>query len=177
MSLSLRPLGVLVLVLTEVGLWQWRVLLTGRGHRGLPTLLGIVGAVLQVTAVAQVVTNLGDLLTVMAYAAGVGGGVLLGVWVATRFSAEPVRVNIVTTDHTLEQSLRHRSWPVILYTGRADGNSVHVLEVLAPARRRSALLRDIDELAPHAARTVETLDGADVRAAMAVERPLVGDLS
>ncbi len=81
---TLRALLTLALVLTEVGLWQWRVLLTNKGVRHLPALLGVVGAVLQVTAIAQVVTNTGDPVMVAAYATGVGGGVYVGVVVAGR---------------------------------------------------------------------------------------------
>ncbi len=59
-----RPLLIMLLVLTEVGLWQWRVLLTGRGARALPAVLGMIGAVLQITAIAQVVAYVHDPLTV-----------------------------------------------------------------------------------------------------------------
>jgi hypothetical protein len=46
----LRPLMIAVLVLTEVGLWQWRVLIAARGNRSGAVSLGAVGAVLQITA-------------------------------------------------------------------------------------------------------------------------------
>jgi hypothetical protein len=39
-------------------------------------LLGTLGALLQITAISQVVTNVDDPLSVGAYAVGVGGGVL-----------------------------------------------------------------------------------------------------
>ncbi|RKS80238.1 uncharacterized protein YebE (UPF0316 family) [Motilibacter peucedani] len=162
MSATLRPLLVLALVLTEVGLWQWRVLLTGRGRTGLPVLLAILGAVLQVTAIAQVVTNVGETLTTAAYAAGVGGGVLLGVLVAARFAQEPVRVSVVTRDAALEGLLRERGWPVLAYAGSSGDAVVSVLQVLAPARRRTALLADLDALAPRTPRSVEVLDRASI---------------
>ncbi|MFN8193005.1 MAG: DUF5698 domain-containing protein [Nocardioidaceae bacterium] len=89
---ALQALLTLALVLTEVALWQWRVLLTNKGARILPAVLGMAGAVLQVTAIAQVVTNTGDPVMVAAYAVGVGGGVFVGVVVAgrtARTTAEP----------------------------------------------------------------------------------------
>ena len=45
-----RPLLIAVLVLTEVGSWQWRMVLTARNQRLGVVLLDGVGAVLQITA-------------------------------------------------------------------------------------------------------------------------------
>ena len=71
-----RPLMIAMLVLTEVGLWQWRMVIAARGSRSSAMLLGPLGAVLQITAISQVVTNVDDPLSVGAYAVGVGAGVL-----------------------------------------------------------------------------------------------------
>jgi uncharacterized protein YebE (UPF0316 family) len=146
MSDPLRPALIMALVLTEVSLWQWRVLLTGRGYKALPAVLGVLGSLLQVTAIAQVVTNLYDPLTVSAYAFGVGGGVLVGVVAGTWFSAEPVEVKLVTTRTELGSQLRQRGWPVIAFEGQADNGAVQVLQIAVPARRRAALESDVNEL-------------------------------
>jgi uncharacterized protein YebE (UPF0316 family) len=155
---ALRPLIILGLVLAEVGLWQCRVQLTGRGRTGLPTLLGVLGAVLQVTAIAQVVTHVQDPLTVAAYAVGVGGGVLGGVLVTSRFATDAVRVSLLTTDSGLDDRLRTRGWAVVAYEGQGAAGAVRLLEIVAPGRLRRLLLRDLQEVAPVAVRTVEVLD-------------------
>jgi len=80
----LRPAVIMLLVLAEVTLWQWRTILTTRGRKGLPAGLGVAGSLLQVTALAQVLQDLTSPLTVCGYAAGVGGGILLGVVLSTR---------------------------------------------------------------------------------------------
>jgi|GEM_PF-2116240 uncharacterized protein YebE (UPF0316 family) len=152
-----RPLVILALVLTEVGLWQWRVLLTGRGARGVPALLGIVGAVLQITAIAQVVAYVRDPLTVAAYALGVGGGTLTGVIVAARFTTDAAGVDVLADDPRLERRLRARGWPVTSYQGRSGHGTVHLLRIVVDGRRRAALLDDVTRLAPRASWTVETV--------------------
>jgi uncharacterized membrane protein YiaA len=53
----LRPLLIAGLVLIEVGLWQWRMVVAARGNRAGAVLLGTCGAVLQITAIGQVVTK------------------------------------------------------------------------------------------------------------------------
>jgi hypothetical protein len=73
-----RPLLLTVLVLSEVGMWQWRMVIAARGRRLGAVLLGAAGAVLQITAITQVVTDVRYPLSVAAYAVGVGAGVLPG---------------------------------------------------------------------------------------------------
>jgi hypothetical protein len=54
---ALRPLLIAGLVVTEVAIWQWRMIIAHRGSRVSAMLLGIVGAVLQITAITQVVAD------------------------------------------------------------------------------------------------------------------------
>jgi uncharacterized protein YebE (UPF0316 family) len=70
----LRPLVIASLVLTEVGIWQWRMVIAHRGNRVMAMLLGVLGAVLQITAITQVVAGVHDPLSIVGYAAGVGLG-------------------------------------------------------------------------------------------------------
>ena len=154
---TLRPLVIMALVLTEVTLWQWRVILTAQGHKRLPAALGVLGSLLQVTAIAQVVTNLNNPLTIAAYACGVGGGVVIGVVVGARLSTEAVEVNVVTTQTALGSELRRRGWPVIAYDGQGDTGAVQVLQIIVAGRHRAPLVRDLENLAPGALWTIEEL--------------------
>src|SRR5664279_4568214 len=107
----LRPLLIAGLVIAEVGLWQWRMVITVRGNRASAMLLGALGAVLQITAISQVVTNLSDPLSVGAYAAGVGIGVLLGLLAGDRLTPGVVGVRIITTTPDVAGGLWARGWP------------------------------------------------------------------
>jgi len=152
-----RPLLVLVLVLTEVALWQWRTILTAREATALPTVLGVVGAVLQVTAIAQVVTHVDRPVTVIAYALGVGGGVLAGVLVSTRFSAGTLGVNVITTDPQLTRSLQLRGWPVTSHHGEGHQGQVEMLLIVIDGKHRAELVADLLELDRGAFWTMEKL--------------------
>jgi uncharacterized protein YebE (UPF0316 family) len=163
MTGALRPLVIMVLVITEVGLWQWRVILTGRGAKGFPTVLGVVGAVLQITAIAQVVAYVRDPLTVAAYALGVGGGVLIGVIVGTRFTPEAVSVSVLTRQPRLDGQLQDRGWPVTSYEGHSATGTVHLLQIVVDPRSCGALLADVTELAPQAFWTTEKVQSGPSR--------------
>jgi uncharacterized protein YebE (UPF0316 family) len=91
-----RPLLIAGLVVTEVAIWQWRMVIAHRGSRVSAMLLGIIGAVLQITAITQVVADVSDPAGVIAYAVGVGLGVLLGLVAGEKFTPGMIGVTIVT---------------------------------------------------------------------------------
>src|SRR4249919_3075095 len=88
----MEPVLIMMLVLFEVALWQWRVAITVRGNLVGGVLLGLVGAVVQVTAISQVVQDLGNVAKVAGYACGVGIGVLVGCLIDRRLSKWHVSV-------------------------------------------------------------------------------------
>src|SRR4051812_10968219 len=89
-----RPLLIGALVITEVALWQWRTFIAHRGGRAAATLLGVVGAALQITAITQVMADVHDVLSVLAYAGGVGCGVLFGIVASERLTPGRLEVTI-----------------------------------------------------------------------------------
>ncbi|MGE3288468.1 MAG: DUF5698 domain-containing protein [Pseudonocardia sp.] len=150
-----RPLLIAALVLTEVGLWQWRVLIAARGNRAGAVALGAVGAVLQITAISQVVTNVEDPLSVGAYAAGVGLGVLAGLVAGDRITPGSIGVTVVSGSASLAEGLWARGWPVTAQRGHGAQGPVTVVSVAISRRCEQRLHRDVVELAPDATWTAE----------------------
>src|SRR6478609_2886914 len=105
-----RPLVIAALVVTEVGLWQWRMVIAARGSRTSAMLLGTGGALLQITAISRVVTNVDDPLSIGAYALGVGIGVLLGLIAGDRLTPGTIGVTIVTPNPAVPAGLWARGW-------------------------------------------------------------------
>ena len=145
-----RPLLIAVLVLTEVGLWQWRMVLAARNHRHGAVLLGGIGAVLQITAITQVVTSVGDPLSVGAYAAGVGLGVLVGLVAGERLTPGTIGFTITTTAPDIAAEMWARGWPAVVHAGHNHNGPVTVLFVPVDQRHEARLRRDVACLAPDA---------------------------
>nr|MDT0667160.1 DUF5698 domain-containing protein [Micromonospora sp. DSM 115978] len=143
-----RLLLITGLVVAEVGLWQWRMVMASRGSRGRPMLLGTVGAILQITAISQVVTNLRDPFSVGAYAVGVGIGVLLGLVVGDRFTPGSIGVKIVTTVPGVADELWARGWPATAQPGYDDKGPVTILFIAVNRRQEGRLRQDVVDLAP-----------------------------
>lgn len=139
------PLLITVLVVTEVGLWQWRML------------LGTVGAVLQITAISQVATNLTDPLSVGAYAVGVGIGILVGLVASDRITPGAVGVTIISAVPGVADELWARGWRATVQAGHGEDGPVTVLFVAVDRRREARLHRDVSDLDPDAFFSTEDL--------------------
>jgi len=145
-----RPLLIATLVLTEVGLWQWRMVIAARGSRSSAMMLGTLGALLQITAISQVVTNVDDPLSIGAYALGVGIGVLLGLIAGDRLTPGTIGVTIVTPDADVAHGLWERGWPVTAHDAIGANGPVRVLFVRINRRHEARLHRDVAHLTPEA---------------------------
>jgi uncharacterized protein YebE (UPF0316 family) len=152
-----RPLVIAGLVVTEVGLWQWRMVIAHRGNRASAMALGTLGAVLQITAISQVVTNLQDPLSIGAYALGVGIGVLLGLIAGDRLTPGMIGVTIITPMEGVARGLWTLGWPATVQTGHGEEGPVTVLFVAINRRHEARLHADVATLAPEAFWSVEEL--------------------
>lgn len=147
---AIRPLIIAGLVVAEVGLWQWRMVIAARGSRPSAMALGTLGALLQITAISQVVTNVDDPLSVGAYAVGVGIGVFLGLVAGDRFTPGTVGITIITSESGVAHGLWERGWAATVHTGHGEHGPVTMLFLAINRRHEDRLHRDVEHLAPQA---------------------------
>jgi len=157
----MEALVIMALVLFEVALWQWRVAITVRGNSLGGALLGFIGALVQVTAIARVVRDVGDIANVSAYACGVAIGVFIGCLIDHRLSARQVAVRVFTpADPSLAPALRSRGWPVTSTTGDGHRGPVDVLYVVIDQRAAARLQHELGRLSPEACWTIERISAS-----------------
>jgi uncharacterized protein YebE (UPF0316 family) len=154
---AFRPLLIAGLVVTEVAIWQWRMVIAHRGRRVSAMLLGVVGAVLQITAITQVVADVSDPAGIIAYAAGVGFGVLLGLIAGERLTPGMISVTIITKAPHLAQSLWDRGWPVTVQSGHTENGPVTILSVPVSRRDEARLQHDVQSITSDVAWTTKDL--------------------
>ena len=119
--------------------------------------LGATGAVLQITAISQVVTNVHDPLSIDAYAAGVGLGVLLGLVAGDRLTPGMLAVTVISTVPDVAGELWALGWPAMVQSGRDENGPVTVLFVAIGRRDESRLHRDLVRVDPGAFWSTEEL--------------------
>lgn len=154
---TFRPLLIAVLVVTEVAIWQWRMVIAHRGRRATAMLLGFVGALLQITAITQVVAGVDDPLSIAAYAIGVACGVLFGLVAGERLTPGRLGVTIRTSLPGVSEALWRLGWDVIVQRGHGPDGPVMVLFVDIDRRAEAQLRRDTYGLDPDAGWAVKEL--------------------
>lgn len=143
---ALRPLLIASLVVTEVAIWQWRMIIAHRGRRLNAMLLGSIGAILQITAITQVVADVSDPTGVIAYAIGVGLGVLLGLIAGEKLTPGLTGVTITTGDPGLASRLWDQGWPVTAQPGRTQDGPVTILTIPVSRRDQARLRLDAQNI-------------------------------
>ena len=157
----MEALVIMALVLFEVALWQWRVAITVRGNSVGGAALGFVGALVQVTAIARVVQDVGNVADVAAYACGVAIGVFAGCVIDRRLSAREVTVRVFAPhDPALVPGLRSRGWPVTATCGDGHEGPVEVLYLAIDERSAGRLEDELRLLAPRACWTISRVSAS-----------------
>ena len=162
-----RPLLIAVLVVTEVAIWQWRMVIAHRGRRATAMVLGFIGATLQITAISQVVADVHDMLSIAAYAGGVGCGVLFGIVAGERLTPGRLEVSIVTAVPTMAEALWQSGWLAISHTANSSRGPVTTVHVEIDRREATQLRQDtsgIDPFARWVAKEIRTELGAHMHA-------------
>jgi uncharacterized protein YebE (UPF0316 family) len=145
-----RALLIGGLVVTEVAIWQWRMVIAHRGRRASAMLLGFLGAGLQITAITQVVTDVHDVLSIAAYAGGVGCGVLFGIVAGERLTPGQLEVNVFSVDPDLCEGLWSSGWVATAHEGQTPHGTIITVHVVIDRRDEAELRQDVTQIDPRA---------------------------
>jgi uncharacterized protein YebE (UPF0316 family) len=152
----MRPFIIMILVLVEVALWQWRVAVTGRGHYLRGAALGGIGAVIQITVVLRLVGDVGGAASIAGYAAGVALGVAAGGMLDRRATPQLLKVQVIAASrHELPAAVRAEGWPVTQFAANGDDEALDVINIAIDDRQLPALERVVDIVSPDAVWIIE----------------------
>jgi uncharacterized protein YebE (UPF0316 family) len=147
---TFRPLLIGGLVVTEVAIWQWRMVIAHRGRRIVAMLLGVIGAALQITAITQVVAGVHDVLSVAAYAGGVGCGVLFGLVAGDRLTPGRLEVTIISAIPGLDEALWRSGWSATAHQGQSRHGPVTTVHIDIDRGEEPRLRQDTSSIDPMA---------------------------
>src|SRR5512136_807677 len=161
-SAWLAALLIFCLRITDMSLDTLRVLFVVRGRKPISWALGFCQSAVYVIAITKVLSNLGNPLTVIGYAAGFATGNVLGMWVEERLAIGHVKLSIVSQSlgAATSQALRAAGFGVTEIPARGKDGMVSMLSV-------SVLRKDV-------ARVEQVARGTDPEAFIIAEdvRPL-----
>jgi len=141
----LVALGIFAARLVNIAIDTLRFMFTLRGKSGIAWILGFVESVLFVVVIGSVLTNIGNPLNVIGYAAGFATGNVVGMAIEKRLAIGYTHFTIISRDHSTEiaDKLRNEGYGVTEIPAR--GRESNFMLVDCHVRRKQA--DEVEELA------------------------------
>jgi uncharacterized protein YebE (UPF0316 family) len=155
----LAALLIFALRIVDVSMAIVRLLMVIRGRKGLAWLFGFVQALVYIVAIREVMSDLGNWINILGYAAGFATGTVVGIWVEERLAIGFGHVRIMSPrwGGSLTDKLRAAGYGVTVVSGRGKDGSVDVLVTTVPRRQIRTVSRLVEETDPGAFMTVENV--------------------
>ena len=130
--------GIFAARLVNIAIDTLRFMFTLRGKRGIAWILGFAESVLFVVVIGSVLTNIGNPLNVIGYAAGFATGNVVGMAIEKRLAIGYTHFTIISRDHSTEiaDKLRDEGYGVTEIPAR--GRESNFMLVDCHVRRKQA---------------------------------------
>lgn len=127
---------IFCLRLVDVSLGTVRLLMIGRGQRKIAPLLGFVEVTIWVVAISQVITNLDNIINILAYSGGFAAGTLVGMWIEDKLPLGYVGISIVSTTQgqKIARKLRQADYGVTELLGSGRSGVVNLITTIVPRK-------------------------------------------
>lgn len=155
---------IFILRVSDVALGTWRLIVVAHGHKRLAAVLGFFEITIWVFAISSVMNNLGNIWLIMGYSTGFATGTVLGIYIEEKVALGSVMISVVSTaqGEAIGRRLRDHGFRVMQYEGASENDKLQILSAIAPRKRLSLTLREIQFIDPNAMLTVEDLRMAKV---------------
>lgn len=155
----LFALLIFSLRIIDVSLAVVRILSVVRGFKALAWVIGFFQALVFVTAIGQVLSDLGNWFNIIGYSAGFATGNVVGILLEERLAIGYGHVRIISSGHgvRLSDSLRGKGYAVTVIAGHGRDGAVDILSCAIPRRKVQPLKQLVNAVDPGAFITVENV--------------------
>lgn len=154
---SLMPLAIFALRVTDMSLDTLRVLFVVRGRRAAAWVLGFCQSALWIVAITTVLANLDNLWNVVAYAGGFATGIVVGMMIEERLAIGFGNIRVISPSRgsAVAEAIRRAGYAATELSGRGKDGTVSVINSSVRRRDISRLRKEVDHVDPEAFVTVE----------------------
>lgn len=155
----LLALGIFFLRVFDMSLDTLRVLYVIRGRRPLTWVLGFFQSILWVIAITSVLSTLGNLWNLFAYAAGFATGNVVGMMIEEQLAVGHGHMRIMSTRRgsAIAEELRSSGYAATELSGRGKDGMVTVINCSVRRRDVPKLRPQVQEIDPNAFITVQEI--------------------
>ena len=156
-SAWLIALGIFAARLVNVALDTLRFMFTLRGKRSLSWILGFLGSIIYIVIIGSVLTNLGNVLNLIGYAAGFATGNVVGMAIEKRLAIGFTHFSIISRDHSTEiaDALRDAGFGVTEIPARGRESSFMLVDCYVRRKQTDTVEKLVLEIDPNSFITAE----------------------
>jgi uncharacterized protein YebE (UPF0316 family) len=148
---------IFLLRVADMSLDTLRVLVVMRGRKGIAWVLGFSQSIIYVMALSSVLTNLGNPLNVLGYAAGFATGNVVGMLIEERLAIGHIQMSIVSSrlGTAIAEKMREEGYAVTEVSARGKDGMVTLLQCGVRRKNVDRVHRLVSEIDSTAFTTVE----------------------
>ncbi len=152
MNYVIIPLLICCARVTDVSLGTIRIIMISRGNRFLAGTLGFFEVIIWLVAITQVLHNLTNVASYLAYGLGFALGNFSGITIENKLALGTQAIQIVTQDNfrTLSMLLREEGFGVTSMVANGQKGRLDFLYVVAPRKKVKKALQIIKNYDPNA---------------------------
>lgn len=157
--MTVIPLLVFMARVIDVAIGTIRVIFLTRGRKYLAGIMGFFEALIWIVAVSQVMHNLTNWLTYLAFSLGFACGNLVGIMIEERIALGNLIIRIITRReaHQLVQAMRSEGYAVTAVDAEGGAGPVKVIFNVLSRKKLPQVIELIKQHNPNAFYTIEDL--------------------
>lgn len=159
---GILPLLIFCARLFDVSMGTTRIILIGRGRKYIAAMIGFFEVLIWLLAVAQVMRNLTNAMTYIAYGAGFATGTIIGVTLEEKLAVGKIMLRVISNNPTqaLAQALQQQGFGFVQIQGQGVDGAVHILESIINRQALPAVREIVERLHPGAFFWIEDIRSA-----------------
>ncbi|GAB4473566.1 MAG: DUF2179 domain-containing protein [Anaerolineales bacterium] len=156
------PLLIFFARICDVTLMTLRIVFSAQGRRSLAPLVGFFEVLIWILAISQIMRNLTNPLTYIAYAGGFAAGNFVGLWIEQKLAIGMVAVRVFSKKESdrLMELLKSNGFGVTKVPAIGTHGSVDILYTLIPRRNLVQVVDLIHQVDPMIFYAVEEIRAA-----------------
>jgi uncharacterized protein YebE (UPF0316 family) len=156
------PILIILARICDVTLGTMRIVFLSRGRRSIAPILGFMEVLIWLLAISQIMRNLSNPITYLAYATGFASGNYIGLWLEEKLAIGmvAVRVFLKKDSELLVQKLQDAGFGVTRLSGMGTQGAVDIIYTLIQRRSISQVIDLIHQVNPKTFFAVEEIRSA-----------------
>jgi uncharacterized protein YebE (UPF0316 family) len=157
------PLLIFFFRICDVSLGTIRVIFIAKGLKYIAPVIGFFEVIIWLLAIGQVMNNVTNIASYIAYGGGFAAGTLLGMAVEERLSLGTVFVRVISNEEVsgLVSWLRERSYGVTVADGEGSKGKVKIILSVINRHDLDEVIRGIHRFLPRAFYSIEEVKSVD----------------